>query len=88
MRTEQRTSVSKQVEDGIDAIGHTRLSNARGTTSIKRGIRFRMIGMRTLVPLLWMFLRGGGRSEFGEGMRNAFAEGVFLLGEHCHLVAW
>jgi hypothetical protein len=44
--------------------------------------------MRTLVPLLWMFLRGGGRSDWGEGMRNAFAEGVFLLGEHCHLVAW
>jgi hypothetical protein len=45
-----------------------------------------MIGMRTLVPLLWMFSRGGGGSEWGEGTRNAFAEGVFLLGEHCHLV--
>jgi hypothetical protein len=42
--------------------------------------------MRTLVPLLWMFSRGGSRSEWGVGTRNAFTEGVFLLGEHCHLV--
>jgi hypothetical protein len=67
---------------------NTRLSNARGATSIRRGIRFRMKGMRTLVPLLWMFSRGGSRSEWGVGTRNAFTEGVFLLGEHCHLVAW